>query len=146
MRGRGRGHEREGEGPEEGEGCLFHLAEVVLSSPANVLGACIEAVGPVGVGLLLVRVKVAERVDEALGKQCCEVLALLHCEASRLQVGLGVSEVCRREKSSLTALTPSHTPLLYQPHPLFHQPRPSLLATLLHSHSSAHYQSLCVRH
>ena len=64
----------------------------VVDAPAGILLAGMEAVAPPGVGDL-VGIERAEGVDESLGEELAEFLALLIGEAGIAAVGLGVLDV-----------------------------------------------------
>lgn len=65
----------------------------VIKPPTDVLLASAHHVGPEGVGVLLLRVELAEAVGEARLEQLAEALPLIGSEASVLLVSFGVLQV-----------------------------------------------------
>ena len=66
--------------------------------PANVLGASVEAVGPVCEGLSG-GVEVTERVHEPISQEGSEPVSLLLSEACCLGVGLRVLQICNHKQN-----------------------------------------------
>ncbi len=97
----------------------------VIEPPAHVLFAAVHHVGPEGVSVGLLGVKLAEAVDEASLQQLAEALSLLRGEACVFLVSLWVFQVdllvCDVE------VTTQHQGLLYvqlaQVRPEVHVPR-----------------------
>ncbi|RZF40645.1 hypothetical protein LSTR_LSTR010631 [Laodelphax striatellus] len=50
----------------------------IVESPADISGACVAQIRPVGVATLSVRVQIAKRVDESRFQQFCETVSLFY--------------------------------------------------------------------